>query len=302
MILVFTLAALQFASARDIGFDIDGTLVRTISFEETSFEPRNTLEYDGIYYRIMDYAPESLALLHQAGFRLFYISGGEVDRNQFIINEIYRRVNEYKSRRITPRETSDYRPLLIAGRENLRKIDATSEQAKFTDRYKKDLFLFEKLDLKDLFFVDDHLDFAMAGQAQHFIWIDNSYYDILDFHKIPPERKAQPYMPSSYSEWILERHSILIVTEALLQSLEQQSARLTYYEMAKSLLFDSNAGHATSSGVASQKLMKDGLNRLHVAASLQTDAKGDQVRSYPNWKSQENRNRCKRALLSHFGI
>ncbi len=205
---IFVTALLFFslsARAVTVVWDLDWTTIYQISEDEAKREPENVVRYGEYIYRFSDYAAECMQLLHSKNVNIVFYSGGPKDRNEFIVGELYKRAFK----------TEVKKPLILSGKADL--ADFAPNLEGFSQRYKKDLLkAVSAEELKETVLVDDDKGFALPGQESHLLNVP-AFRDVLEY---PPSLPSQKYDPPDKIIYNLERHKMLIATEAILQSIK----------------------------------------------------------------------------------
>jgi len=210
-------------------FDLDWTLIYRI-FEEADLqhEPESIIEFEGIRYRLADYAAESIELLNRAGVDVVFFSGGHKDRNLHVISELYRRVNRIA--------TSPRAPFQILSHDQLTEYAPEASGLGFPDRFKKDLLrAVTSSELPTTVLIDDIPRFSVEGQEKHMLSF-SAYRDYLRFPQPTAHRAPHQFDPPNPQAWYLERHKILLATEAILQSHEHPQGESDFLSRLHSLL------------------------------------------------------------------
>jgi hypothetical protein len=194
-------------------FDLDWTIIyRVFEAADLQREPESIIEFGGLHYRLADYSAESIELLHRAGVEVVFFSGGPADRNRHVIDKLYQRVNRIA--------TSPRTPVQILSHDQLTELAPESSGLSFPDRFKKDLLkAVRRSELPVTVLIDDIARFSVKGQEQNMLSF-SAYRDHLHFPSPVRRRVPHEFDPPHPQAWHLERHKILLATEAILRSLE----------------------------------------------------------------------------------
>lgn len=286
LISIWTLPAAALAEAPiDIVFDLDWTLIYTSRPEDRSFEPENIVGYEGTIYRFSDHAVDVLLKLHQTPpFRVSIFSGGFTGRNKVVLDALYRRINA----RAGPGH--DFRPFVVADNDRLSEVKDAPPGAKFSERFKKDMTtVIDGINLERALLVDDLVKFAASGQEPNLLWLQKTYEDLPDFHRIrgTPDPK---YTPKMRVAWALERNKLAWVLGTLLQA--QDLARregVSFLAAVHKLTRDPATDDPILRSKASQlELIRIGLRSLGLA--------DNPLQRFP----QDELAWCKSKLLGHL--
>lgn len=190
----------------DIVFDLDWTLIYPTNEEMAKVQPENIVRFAGEPFRIADHVIEVLRELHRdPNIRISFFSGGVAERNNIVVNEIYRRINA---------DGSAYAPHLVLHKSHLH-VASTDPKHKFAERFKKNLSPY--FNLARTILIDDMKDFAIKGQEKNLYWLTPTYNDRPEFHLRHLEKSSDAeYSAPNFEEWEKERKKILVLLEPLL--------------------------------------------------------------------------------------
>ncbi len=188
-------------------FDLDYTLVSP-SIDQLD---TNTVVVESERYRINDGAALMIEeLANRPNVDIHFFSGGSEARNIELLKKI---------------KTSTGRSLLsyssnIYSFEDLTQV---ASRGRFSERYKKDLSLFE-LNLNRTILIDDNQLFAVSGQERNLLWLGRTYHHIEEYSQIDRLKQAhnlEPnYLPSSIDAWYLARNKLKFVNLLLNDAIE----------------------------------------------------------------------------------
>lgn len=247
-------------------FDMDWTVLYSISEEQAKIEPESTITYKGKYYRITDYAIDAFELLHRAGINIAFFSAGDQDRNEFVLKVLTERLNKISSEPRSLSRVKNIESLTDTERaDGIFRTDASKEELDlgfFQGRYKKDLLkIVSPSELRRTVLVDDDPRYIMNEQVEHLFRI-TSFNDVLDYvYKLKPER----HYPKSTLDWYVERHKLLITVEAIIQAHENPDPKLTLAQQSKQILDIQHKTYATNDSALALQMLDKALMRLDKA-------------------------------------
>jgi hypothetical protein len=184
------------SSSFDIVFDLDWTLfypVDKIGDAETVSLPEGR-------FRMSDGVIPVILMLHRQGHRISAFSGGSVARNQALVDLITQKVRESGA--------SDFSFHKVLSFEDLSPRDGVTAEARFSDRWLKDLRKINA-DLSRVILVDDIAKFTYQGQEKNVYWLDKTYNFYAQFD---PQQK-QSFDPPTEAAWRQERSKIPLFFE-----------------------------------------------------------------------------------------
>lgn len=210
---LFTLVCGPGARAQmDLVFDLDWTLFYTTSVASVQENPQRTYEYEGVYYRMSDEAPEVLLRLQQQGYRLSLFSGGRRARNEFLAGQLVR-----ESAALPGGPLRFYRVLSF---EDLSRRERPAS-SRFTDTYYKDLTKVQPR-LDEVILVDDMNRFSAPGQERNLFWLTPVYNDHWRYPQ--PGTVAGLFDPRTREDWRRERRKLVDLFQGL-QELQERQGR-----------------------------------------------------------------------------
>lgn len=254
------------AFATTVVFDMDWTVLYSISEEQAKIEPESTITYKGKYYRITDYAIEAFELLHRAGINIAFFSAGDQDRNEFVLKVLTERLNKISSQPRSLSRVKNIESLTDTERaDGIFRTDASKEELDlgfFQGRYKKDLLkIVSPSELRRTVLVDDDPRYIMNEQVEHLFRV-TSFNDVLDYvYKLKPER----HYAESTLDWYIERHKLLITVEAIIQAHENPDPKLTLAQQSKQILDIQHKTYATNDSALALQMLDKALMRLDKA-------------------------------------
>ena len=190
----------------NIVLDIDWTITSQVDESFAKEFPEKVIVVGDEFYRPYDGLAEMLeTLADNPQVRVFFFSGGHEERNIDLLSKI---------------KLKDGRSALsisegVYSRHHL--IDLRSEvgeDAKFAEKYKKDLLSISK-DLKNtVIFDDNHFFSPDLKQRKNFLWLEPSYnhYETWAMAKKALDQDPQnKYIPKTFEHWSLHRNKMAMI-------------------------------------------------------------------------------------------
>jgi hypothetical protein len=206
----------------NVVFDLDWTLLNKTTPAMVQADPTNTFEFNGEWYRIAHLSVESIVALHKAGIQISIFSGGEMERNQFAAILLEEKIKKHLGdQSFSFHKILNKNDLLVVNQD---------PQARFTDRYKKELSRF--FNLENTLLVDDIAKFVVPGQEKNMAWLGPTYNDrpraeLQHLEEIKDKAFTAPHI----LEWLRDRHKIQIVTQQILRAVSiMQAQQITLVE------------------------------------------------------------------------
>lgn len=238
LFLVLLLSASLALADLHVVFDLDGTLIRDVTELAPEQRPNapeeHVIRWKDRVFVMTDFAPEVLARLRDAGYRISFFSGGEAERNRIVVERLERLVQARSGRALNPHKVLSY--------EHLTPLFGRDQTARFRDRFRKDLQ--HVADPFDVVLVDDIREFAMDGQEKSLLHIDP------EFRTVRQEQK------------------LVVVMEVLLQARELLARSPVQYLHAVQGLARGLMPGAGYDDVAFLEMMRKGLERFRLPLRL----------------------------------
>ncbi len=193
----------------DIVFDLDWTLIAQVKNTE-AIPSEELLRFEEETYRLAPGARELIAeLLERDNIRISFFSGGGIERNQAVLSQI--QINNRSALEIAYK---------VFSRNDLTDLSAqVSPEARFSERYKKDLRLINP-DLGRIVIIEDNANFALAdNQRANFIWLGDTFENMESWSQALALKTDPKYRPNSYGQWLSSRLKLPVVGEILKDSL-----------------------------------------------------------------------------------
>lgn len=186
----------------DLVFDLDWTLF----YPTKNRIDTETISLSEDHYRLADGVPEVLIHLHRQGHRISIFSGGIAGRNQALVDMILEKIRQ--------KGISDFSFYKILSRHDLTPRPGVSPQAKFADKWIKDLRKVNP-DLRRVVHIDDSSKFTLSGQERNLYLLEKTYNFQSHFvlNPVPDE-----FDPPTQDEWRKERRKIQIFADHFQQA------------------------------------------------------------------------------------
>ena len=187
----------------DIVFDLDWTLIAQV--KNTQGVPADELVYfEDELYRIAPGVREMmLRLMSFPNVRFSFFSGGGRERNLSVLGQI---------------DLGGKRGVLldhaykVLSREDLTDLSAeVALDARFSERYKKDLRKINS-DLSKVIMIDDNYLFAPTPkQRAHYLWLGETFENLETYSGQAASKIEAKYRPKGYKQWLSSRLKIPLV-------------------------------------------------------------------------------------------
>jgi hypothetical protein len=223
ILLLFTSCALlnskrEIASVDEgqhIIFDLDWTLIAEVP--DRSQHPASELvHHAGLSYRITPHTREVIeSLMSYPSVKVYAFSGGDRERNEAVLKQI--KLSNGKSLY----EEFAY----IFSKEDLLDLtDQVGTEARFADRYKKDLLKLG-FNLDHTILIDDNYMFAKDEvQRNNILWLGDTYKIIEDYGRVlNGEFEGEKYIPQNFTQWKSAKDKLLAVSFVLERGIEQSN-------------------------------------------------------------------------------
>jgi len=185
-------ASLAAGPVYDVVFDVDWSLFYPLKAAVNS----QSVQVGGEFYQPADQVIETLIQLHQDGHRVSIFSGGKMERNGALVR--------YLLTQIRARGVRDFSFYKVLNFDDLSLRPGASENARFRERYMKDLTKINP-DLSRVLLVEDMKEFSAPGQEKNLYWLGKTYSYSVDFAGASP---TDPYAAPTLQEWRQERNKI----------------------------------------------------------------------------------------------
>lgn len=174
-LMAFIWTAFAHAQGLHVVFDLDGTLIESLDPQVSHSETdEQILKFKDHTYRIVDFAPEVIVKLRDAGYKISFFSGGPADRNHAVIERLQRMILE--------RTGQEFTPYKVLSSTDLTPILGRPENALTRDRFRKDL---QKVAFpEDVVLIDDIKQLVMQGQERSLIEIDGGFATVRQQQKL----------------------------------------------------------------------------------------------------------------------
>lgn len=188
-------------SNRHVVLDIDWTIVASEKEE----------------YRLNDGVREYIEYLIEKDVKISFFSGGDRERNIKLLKEI--KLKNGKSFFDVAYK--------IKSKEDLTTIPNAIENARFSERFKKDLTLID-LKLENVVLIEDNPQFYLdETQKKNLFWLGKTFNHYETYNEVKTARKKLTgkdldYVPKSYEEWFVARKKFLLVKEHTAKAFELQ--------------------------------------------------------------------------------
>lgn len=214
------------AYSRHIVFDLDWTLFYISSQESFQIDQKDVFQYNGTYYRLAPGAIDLLNTLTELGFQISFFSGGDYQRNQYLIHQV-RLLARNQNKNINIYKTLHFHHLTS-------KSDLPG--LRFTQRWSKDLKKIHS-DLSQIILVDDIAQFSMPEQQSNLMHLDRTYNDFPNYTSRASTNDPE-FDPPNLIEWYKERNKLYAVLDRLLaldskRSVQDQLPQLMKREVCR---------------------------------------------------------------------
>lgn len=187
--------------ALDIVFDLDWTLIGEVK-STTDIAASEILVYEQERYRLLPGARELIrSLLAEGRVRISFFSGGQRERNEAVLKQVM----------VDGQSLYDL-AYKVLSRGDLTDLSAeVASDARFSERYKKDLRLVNP-DLTKVIMIDDNDLFAVdESQRRNFIWLGETFENLEHYSTQATLKMQAKYRPKNYSSWLSSRLKLPVV-------------------------------------------------------------------------------------------
>ena len=210
----------------DIVFDLDWTLIGEVK-STAGIAASEILAHEHEHYRLLPGARELMkSLLAEGRVRISFFSGGSRERNEAVLKQV-----------MIDGQSLYELAYKVLSREDL--TDLSSEvpsDARFSERYKKDLRLVNP-DLTKVIMVDDNDLFAVdERQRRNFIWLGETFENLEHYSTHATLKMQEKYRPKSYVSWLSSRLKLPVVGLILKDVLEESTEAWNIERMRKLVL------------------------------------------------------------------
>lgn len=205
----------------DVVFDLDWTLIAQVQ-SPIGISEEDLLVYEGEYYRLNPGARELLSeLSEREGVRISFFSGGGIQRNRAVLSQV--KIGESNALELATH---------VYSRSDLTDLSSqVSSEARFSERYKKDLRLINP-DLSRVVMIEDNVNFALnPEQGRNFIWLGQTYENMEKYSTELAMKVNEKYRPTSYAHWLSSRLKLSVVGEILRNLLSTEKEGIDFERM-----------------------------------------------------------------------
>lgn len=229
----------------DVVFDLDYTLIAQVKSPE-GIPESELLVFEHEFYRLQPGARELIAkLLDSSRVRLSFFSGGGKERNASVLKQV----------EVGGQSLYDL-AYKVLNREHLTDVShLVAPNARFSERYKKDLRLVNP-DLSKVIMIDDNYLFAPEeAQRKNFLWLGETFENVEVYDAKILQKIEYKYRPKSYVSWLGSRLKLSLVSEILAETLETSTAQWDF-EKLQALAKESELENSRWSNFKSMALPK----------------------------------------------
>ena len=198
---------------RHIVFDIDWTIANEIK-KPTLRDLNNprVIEVEGIYYFISDGLEEFIeVILSHKEMKISFYSGGSESRNLKLLAKI----------KLKSGKSLYDMAFKVLSKKDMVEIPNVPENAKFSERFKKDLIRVSE-NLDELVMFDDVVNFVVdnnTNQNEHVFFIGKAYEYFENFNDTMA--KHGEYVPRSFEQWSLQRSRLIVLNGVFREAYEK---------------------------------------------------------------------------------
>ncbi|MCB0367213.1 MAG: hypothetical protein H6624_08460 [Bdellovibrionaceae bacterium] len=199
----------QQAEVVDVVWDLDWTLLYAVEKPILGDRHGTYIHTQEGYFRVADWAGQVLQFLDKhPGFRQSFYSGASEGRLMEAMEQI---------RLPDGRRAVDI-AFRIKSKADLVSVPDAPEEARFPDRFKKDMVRIDPIiNLLRTIMVDDIYRFLPHAQEKNMLWLQETF----DFVNSAAELGKGEFQPPSSRHWSLERNKLLWVLGVLMTALEK---------------------------------------------------------------------------------
>jgi len=168
-------------------------------------------------YRLNDGVREYVEYLLEKDVKISFFSGGDKERNIKLLKEIKLK---------NGRSFFDI-AYKIKSKDDLTTMPNVLENARFSERYKKDLTLID-LKLENIVLIEDNPQFYLdETQKKNLFWLGKTFNHYETYAEVKAARKSLTgkdlqYVPKSFEEWLVARKKFFLVKEHTVKAFELQ--------------------------------------------------------------------------------
>ncbi len=200
---------------RHIVFDIDWTVVANYEPEFSKVIKSEVITIGEESYVVNDGLRELVEYLLERGIKVSFFSGGDKVRNEALLKKI--RLKNGKSLF----EIAN----AIKSKNDLTAISGLSDQARFSEKFKKDLTKITG-NLENVILIEDNPNFYLnEEQKRNLLWLGKTYKHFDQYLDVKKAKqlanvKDLEYIPSTFDEWLVARKKFVLVKKNIEEALE----------------------------------------------------------------------------------
>lgn len=189
------------ADLLDVVFDLDWTLIGEVK-STTDIPATEILIHEQDRYRLLPGARELIrSLLAEGRVRISFFSGGPRERNEAVLKQVM----------VDGVSLYDLAYKVLSRTDLTDRSAEVESDARFSERYKKDLRLVNT-DLTKVIMIDDNDLFAVdENQRRNFIWLGETFENLEQYSHGATLTMAPKYRPKNYSAWLGSRLKLPVV-------------------------------------------------------------------------------------------
>jgi hypothetical protein len=197
----------------DIVLDIDWTILNPTTEALAEAVPEGVFRHSTGVYRYSKHIVDFMMTLHSMpGVRVSFYSGGEAGRNNAVVKDLYKKINEKMS-------SNHFEPYKILSLKDLTKV-SSDPKLRFGDRLKKDIARF--FNPRYAVLVDDTKDFVLHGQGRNQLWLGKTYNDRPQYELAHLEKSEDmKYSAPNKKEWQRDLDKLLPVLDVLTKAVRK---------------------------------------------------------------------------------
>lgn len=216
----------EISGERHVVFDIDWTIVSEIKSPSPHIlKNKRVIEVLGKHYFINEGLEAFIEdVLSHPKMKISFYSGGLAVRNKELLSKI-------KLKNGQSLQAIAYK---ILSNEDLVTVEGIPINARFADRFKKDLSKVSK-NMEELIMFDDTANFVLEngnGQGRHVFFIGKAFEVFENFSDTAG--KSGEYVPRTYDEWLLNKKKLSILHAVFNEAYEESTVSgITFSEAMK---------------------------------------------------------------------